>query len=730
VDPKAEDKQHLDEAVEQARSELTKVEDGSSEQLALSLWALSETLEDRYDALDDVRDLRERAALRKRAISLLHDADERHSPWTYRLGWTYYALSFESEGPEARDLAIQHFLRALELLPPDDTRVPYALILCSELLDRRYWKSRSFEDAEKAVRLSRQARSLMDTDHVWSRLADSTLCSALSGLGMAHVDVFHTREDKSMADLEDSIAAYRERLRMCPPDTDRYPEALNELGTALGILFKNCGDRAAGHEAFSLHQAAVAASPPGHPGRYNSLQALGLAVEYLSTEETHERDLALRTSIFEEALTLTPLGHEGRIDSLQFVASVHRSQFYITRNEEQINRAAEMYEESIQICPREHEQRHQCLSMYAALLIVRYEEYASAADLDRAEECCQEVLGLIRPNHPAKFLAFNNLLCIYLLRDAPDSMDHAIKWMFCLLENRYGNVRDRLDAVLRSLHYMRNQILSVNGSHEQRDRLLEIHRQALQLISQVAHTALDVETRLQNLMETERLAIDAATVALACSRPEAAIECLEDGRAMFWAQGLVLRASFEELPSEMATELRDISQFLETGSYSPQGNALAGTPEDLAGMMRRKTTRYRVLLEEARKLPGMGRFLLNVGYPVLSTASKNGFIVVLLGDQMQCHAIAIAPDGVARHIPLPGLDPAEVDHLGVFIKEESMRYRSEMQESDDGGNEIDRLRLKMKKPHSTAEISLAKLWHKVIKPIVSALNLKARFMLT
>jgi tetratricopeptide (TPR) repeat protein len=700
-----------------------KAKQGSTEQRAVALWALAAALEGRHKAYSNVADFHERAQVIDSAISLLQDGDERLAQWTYELAITYNVITSKTNTTESRDLAIKHLLLVRQFIHDDDARQPYTCTWCSHLLSRRYWTSYDIKDAELAVRLVEHARSMMKREHFLARFAENTLFQALRALGYAHIGIFHSREDKSMADLEDAVAAFRQNLALRPVGANQHVRALNDLGNALGIIFKTCGDRVAGREALSIHQAAVDACPPGHGERYESLQKLGLALNYLSTNGSLNQDLSMRMSIFEEVLTLTPPGHSSRPDSLQFVAGVYRSQYFATQDGRWLSKAADALEESIRISPPGYVNRHQCLSIYASLLILRYQTSAGPEDLDKAEECAHEVIELIKPLHPALYRAYMNLAQIYLLRDAPHSMDHSIKWMLSVIQDPCADTRDRLQQVVIHLPRLRNRIVSSQGTNEQRQNLLKAYQQALQLIPQIAHIGLDVQTRLQDLVRTEQLAVDAAIVALICSRPETAVECLENGRAMFWAQGLALRASFEGIPHVIAAELREISQSLEAASLSSRGSADIGPSEDVAGMMRRKTTRYRVLLEEARKLPGMGRFLLNVGYPVLSTASKDGYIVILLADQLHSHAIAISPGGAARHIKLPNLTIEEVNGMGMFMREESMRYRSEMETACEE-DETDRLMLRMKKPKSTAEITLAKLWSKIVEPIIHDLQLK------
>jgi hypothetical protein len=504
------------------------------------------SLQIRYSAYLDIADLNEVAHSQERAVLLLQNEGSLHAAWTSTLAFTYYTLWKTINSNESRELAMKYHLSALELFSEGDARKPSALMRCSMLLTQRYWVSNTFEDAEESVRMARLALSLMDAGHVMIHQARNTLFLALRCMGTAHKEIFRRRKDQSMAHLEDSIVAFRENVRLCPLGTRNHDVALNELGVALVTLHTYCGDRAAGDEALKLYQCALDACPQGHPRRYISLRRLAKVIQYLSTTETCKHDYTVMSSLLKEALALTPPGHPSRVGSLIEVAELYRTQYSRTKKKGLLVKSFAAIEEAMRTCPRDNELRLGCLLGYLPPLLHRYHDHGDLDDLDQAERTCHEYIDMVSPEQPELFKIYSYLISLHISRGAEAGTDAALKFMLRMVETRFNDVRSLMRAVLAHLPALRKRALSEGSPQEHRHVLLHIHRKALELIPQIAHTGLDVTTRLQDLRETEQLAVDAAVVALFCSRLDAAIECLEDGRAMFWAQGLALRASYRD----------------------------------------------------------------------------------------------------------------------------------------------------------------------------------------
>jgi hypothetical protein len=147
-------------------------------------------------------------------------------------------------------------------------------------------------------------------------------------------------------------------------------------------------------------------------------------------------------------------------------------------------------------------------------------------------------------------------------------------------------------------------------------RVLDLYAQGIGLLPRAANFALDHSTRLQAVTGLDGIARDAAARSVLLGRESQALELLEEGRGVFWAQALHLRTSaFENVPQGDCQELQRLLRLLE---HSGRRVKLL---KQNAAQRERDLEKRRQLNEEAEALifkirgyTGLDRFLL----PLLS----------------------------------------------------------------------------------------------------------------
>jgi hypothetical protein len=96
-----------------------------------------------------------------------------------------------------------------------------------------------------------------------------------------------------------------------------------------------------------------------------------------------------------------------------------------------------------------------------------------------------------------------------------------------------------------------------HGRADEDDGILQVYILVTRLLPRVANFGHDHIGRLKALVGAETLCRNAATRAIVMAREEEAVEMLEEGRGVFWAQALRLRgAELDVLPPEDAQELK------------------------------------------------------------------------------------------------------------------------------------------------------------------------------
>ena len=176
---------------------------------------------------------------------------------------------------------------------------------------------------------------------------------------------------------------------------------------------------------------------------------------------------------------------------------------------------------------------------------------------------------------------------------------------------------------------------------------------AVGLLPQVAWHGLARASREEQLARWAGLAADAAACAVLDGRAERAVELLEQGRSVLWAQALHLRTDLTQLAGEhphLARRLDAIRAVLDRPAPD----------EAAAELRRRKASEWDGTLAEVRALKGFEHFLAATPYaeltaPVAAGAAA-GPVVIVNASRHGCHALIVrAGSAPAEVVDLPGM---------------------------------------------------------------------------
>jgi hypothetical protein len=200
------------------------------------------------------------------------------------------------------------------------------------------------------------------------------------------------------------------------------------------------------------------------------------------------------------------------------------------------------------------------------------------------------------------------------------------------------------------------------------------------------------------------------------------MELLESGRAVFWAQHLRLRMSFESLDHDTAKELCDISRRLEA-TASPiipldlDNNLARARIERIMNERRRLSARFDELVTQVRSQPGMDQFMRNLDYMTLSSAAIRGPVVIL---QLSWMCVITAPYADLKIIPLHEVSNEWLQVTAKTLRLAVHRTRSRLDERgarkqllDQGGTQS-----------SDEYAILGEIWRRIVQPMLEFLGWK------
>jgi hypothetical protein len=242
-------------------------------------------------------------------------------------------------------------------------------------------------------------------------------------------------------------------------------------------------------------------------------------------------------------------------------------------------------------------------------------------------------------------------------------------------------------------------MLMLTGSADQAAGMLA---DAVRLLPAVAWRGIDRQSRETQLADFSGLGSDAAASQLATGHPETAVEMVEQGRSVLWADMLRLRRGDAELwdeHPEQAARLRDLAAALD------QRDVIAAQDHGISRSVDRRmalATEWEQLVAQVRA-GHSGDFLQPARLADLLPAAAHGPVVIVNVSQHRCDALLVTSDNV-QAVPLPALSAQDVARNTV-------RYL----EAQDAERDREQTLLDV----------LAWLWDAVAEPVLAALGLGA-----
>ncbi|KIJ62222.1 hypothetical protein HYDPIDRAFT_30490 [Hydnomerulius pinastri MD-312] len=248
-----------------------------------------------------------------------------------------------------------------------------------------------------------------------------------------------------------------------------------------------------------------------------------------------------------------------------------------------------------------------------------------------------------------------------------------------------------------------------DAEEHQQASALDAYAQSLQLLDSHISATSSVSSRHQVKKHfPPDLSVNAASCALRLGDVCRAVELLEQGRALHWAQIARFRTSLDDLHlrdprAEMLVKrFRDLSAMLNKPVQTSfdEGRSVT-TIEAEAQHYRDLVEEWNKVVEEIRTLEGFSRFLLPPLFRDLREAAREGPVIILIASKVLCDAV------IVLHMQLPirvqlQITPRELHDL-------ARKHLSNIRHSDGPDYNI------------FVEV-MGSLWREAISPVVTELK--------
>ncbi len=522
------------------------------------------------------------------------------------------------------------------------------------------------------------------------------------------------------------------------PGTAMHVRSVRRLVETLRLAYNATGDHAVLAEAIENARAALRAWRPGHEDRadlVNILAAL-LVSRHHATRDTSS--LVEATDLLRDLLDEIPADHPAHATSNGHLATVLGLQDRV--DPAQADEIVALCRSALDGIPPDHPIRPRVLATRTDVLINRARRTGSADDLEEALAAARGAVAEVPPGKRVPGQAWNALAvalaawherfdddaafeeAVGLLQrgtsEAVDEVERAdLRFTLAALwNNRYAATREpeharaavtALDAAATSGGCSARQrvraavaaaeILGELGAwREATDRM----GTAVDLLSTLAGRHLPIGDRRSALSEFKTAPVRAASYAVEAGRPERALELLERGRGLLFAENAAFRHGAGTLASQapgLASALTRVITELDVTTTADSRHRL-------------DRDRQR-LIDQIRELAGFEDFLKPQKLSEILDACRSGPVVVPLAARERLDALIVTTEGV-RPVALPH-EPfetftAHVRRLveGVDIATDPHRGGAERSEGDD-----------------LLRQGLGWLWDAITGPVLDALGL-------
>ncbi|QRV95279.1 CHAT domain protein [Ceratobasidium sp. AG-Ba] len=592
-----------------------------------------------------------------------------------------YQHRYELQGKTADlEIAVQLYLLALSAHPPEDPDRFIILSNIGSLGHTLFKRSGDIIQLDQTIAIIQQGLDVAADSHPRKP-------SLYHNLGVAYDTRFDALGD--LNNLQSAVQNYKFAISSAPEHPDR-PVWLNRLGVAAEHLFTRSADLGDLNLAISCLNQAISHKPDdwtnldllftlgkAHHLRYEHrgdttdseiVDEDGPNVTELVTALVASKDLALcnpRAISYldefncskdpadflkafvhlNEPSTSRPQDDSIRTTRLDSFEGADSPPTHFSPPND-LKKAIEYLTLAIYLTPAEHPRLADCNASLGSAYLTLYEVWRRLEDLECVIEHRARAVELSPEDDPERPSRLLNLADAYdQLYEHSKDIDHINISIDCLRQaalSRVGSARTRLSAA----H------LWARLSHLHKLNPMDGYRRLIELIPEVAWLGLDAGQRYGKIPDISNTIIEATCFAILYKHEYVALELLEAGRSIVWAQLLDLRAPLDQLAQLDETlyqQLRDVSRSLESAAYSRETNRVSMTHHQLAKNREK-------LIEQARLLPGMSGFLRAKAVSELVPAARTGAVVVVNVHRLACHALIIrADDSVVSVLHLKGL---------------------------------------------------------------------------
>lgn len=579
-----------------------------------------------------------------------------------------------------------------------------------------------------ASQIHQQTRSNLSSSP--SRVLIARQCLSVAIHNLANCLIRRYDRSGMVEDIDDAVKLRRETLQLEPMDLPSRVDSLNGLAGALMFRFYALSNMDDLDEMIEVSRNCVVVASGGQAALAHHYLASAL---FLRAERVYSKE-DLSESIDNSRQALKLCSEEGGAyrQMLNQLSASLRTRFSLDNKPDDLREANECHQRALALIGPHHPERGTLLANLSAGYHMLFLSSHETKDIEHSLRLKMEALDCFHDGHGQQSECLWGIAVLYSLPKAPFyDMHKSLQFLKESIDDERTSAAVRLHNAIK---YLSRTTLPTDCEEDLQLKQLEIMEATVRLLPRVANFSLDAVARLRVLRSADRSAVITASLALSLGKPELALEIAEEGRGIFWTQGLRLRAQLDDVPIDLKNSLLESAKQLESDSLTKADN------DEEAARRRRAAVQYSALVEKVRALPGLERFMLGPTAASLAKAAEQGPVVLLIGVGSTCTAILITYDAI-RQLPLRTTEDA-LKKLCVSWQQASSRSRQLQQDPGEVGEIEDAEDPEESSKSTTSETRSAKrlhrtaiktdagasilrtLWEDVVSVVIEALDLK------
>ena len=675
---------------------------------------LGNTLTFRFRFTDLMGDISEAISCQQLAVELSPEGHDDLHIFLANLGHSFRLRFILSQDLHDISESISLLQKAVELSPKERHQMCSSLASLGSSLRLRFERSGDITDISAAISAQQEAVNITPQRHrdrpQW-----------LNNLGNSLLLRFTHNGD--ITDISEAISAQQWAVGLTPEVNSNTSKWLSNLATSLELRFVYRGDPADIPESILAARKSVASTDVEDLEYTTRLSILGIALmrRFDSTKQAEDVDEAV--GFFRKVVEMTAVGNIDFPDRLNNLGNALSSLFESNRDSSTLSESIIFLRRAVALSPQDHPKLAALLGNLGNSLRLSFMANKRQADISDAILSLQRAVEL-----------------------TPEWNTDASLWLSCLGDafesreefDRNGEVlsdgsRACLNFRLAASHTFGRPVIRFEAacrwaaiSHlYDSDHQLEAYKTSVGLLSQVASLQETVERRYAHLTMISGVTTKAAAVAISKKRPDFALEWLEEGRCLVWAQLNQLRTPVDRLSivdQALSDSFLAASRTLELSGSRQSLPYLLGeitmsqkiAAQDAANAHVKFAKEREILLSRIRQISGFEDFLRPPKHSrLLKNIPPSGYVIVINAYPGQCDAIILRKNqDVPFHIPLNGFSYEEGSRLRAalhsYLRRSGLRTRNDYR----GPREV-------REPGEKSLIHdiLEQLWIGVVKPI-------------